>query len=49
MHVACAEDVRLLPGAEPDWQITLTAGFEFVRPSRDDLDKRVRFEPNSLL
>ncbi len=49
MHVDCAEDLRASPGAEPDWQITLTAGFEFVRPSKDDMDKRLRFEPNSLL
>ena len=26
-----------------------TAGFEFVRPSRDDEDRRPTFEPNSLL
>ena len=49
MHVGCAEDVRGLPGADPEWQITLTAGFEFVRPDRDDLDKRPTFQPNSLL
>lgn len=49
MHVACAEDVRALPDADPQWRITLTSGFEFVRPDRDDLDKRPKFEPNSLL
>ncbi|MDI6910092.1 hypothetical protein [Nocardioides sp.] len=49
MHVACAEDLRRTPDADPVWQITLTAGFEFVRPTRDDLDRRPTFQPNSLL
>jgi len=49
LHVACAEDLRRTPHADPSWQITLTAGFEFVRPARDDLDRRPRFQPNSLL
>ena len=49
MHVACAEDVRALPEADPDWQVALTAGFEFVRPARDDLDQQPTFQPNSLL
>lgn len=49
MHVGCAEDLRATPTADPTWQITLTAGFEFVRPNPDDLDRRPRFEPNSLL
>ena len=49
MHVACAEDVRGLAGADPEWQITLTSGFEFVRPDREDVDKRPTFQPNSLL
>jgi hypothetical protein len=26
-----------------------TSGFEFVRPNREDLDRRPTFEPNSLL
>ena len=45
LHVGCAE--RL--GAETGLEIVLTAGFEFVRPGRDDLDPEPRFEPNSLL
>ncbi len=49
MHVGCAEDLRALPSADPTWQITLTAGFEFVRAAKEDLDRRPRFEPNSLL
>jgi hypothetical protein len=47
LHVACAEDVRAR--LEPSWTITLTGGFEFVRPSREDDDRRPTFQPNSLL
>ena len=49
MHVECAEALRRTPDADPTWLLTLTAGFEFVRPAREDLDRRPRFEPNSLL
>ena len=49
MHVACAEALRRAPGADPRWQLVTTAGFEFVRPARDDLDRQPRVEPNSLL
>jgi hypothetical protein len=49
MHVGCAEDLCRAPEAGPDWQVTLTAGFEFVRAARDDLDRRPTFQPNSLL
>ena len=49
MHLACAEDLRRTPGADPSWQVVATSGFEFVRPNRDDLDQEPRFEPNSLL
>ncbi|MET1059079.1 MAG: hypothetical protein ABWX84_05755 [Nocardioides sp.] len=31
------------------WQLVTTAGFEFVRPGRDDADDRPTFQPNSLL
>jgi hypothetical protein len=31
------------------WQLVTTAGFEFVRPGRDDADTRPTFRPNSLL
>ena len=31
------------------WQLVTTAGFEFVRPGRDDVDRRPTFEPNSVL
>ena len=49
MHVACAEELRSTPGADPSWQLVTTPAFEFVRPAREDLDKEPRFEPVSLL
>jgi hypothetical protein len=49
MHVDCAEELLGAPGADPGWSIVPTAGFEFVRPSKEDLDPRPRFVPNSLL
>ena len=49
MHVECAESLRRTPEADPTWELVRTAGFEFVRPAREDLDRRPRFEPNSLL
>jgi hypothetical protein len=49
MHPACAEQLRRTPGADPAWRLVSTAGFEFVRPNRDDLDREPRFEPNSII
>ena len=49
MHLACAEELRSGPGADPSWQVVSTSGFEFVRPNREDLDQLPRFEPNSLV
>ena len=49
MHVACAQELRTAPDADPTWQLVTTSGFEFVRPARDDPDREPRFEPNSLL
>ncbi|MFL6060700.1 MAG: hypothetical protein ACJ72E_05680 [Marmoricola sp.] len=49
MHVACAEELLAVPGADPGWRLVTTAGFEFVRPSKEDLDPSARFVPNSLL
>ncbi|MGN6721561.1 MAG: hypothetical protein ACTHJM_02990, partial [Marmoricola sp.] len=45
LHVACAAELCRDPAADPLWQVVLTAGFEFVRPGRDDPDQRPRFEP----
>ncbi len=38
-------------GSEPHepWVVVTTSGFEFVRPSSEQVDKRPVFEPNSLL
>lgn len=30
-------------------QVVTTAGFEFVRPAKEDADRRPTFQPNSLL
>ena len=46
LHVSCAREVL----EERDgWVLTTTAGFEFVRPGREDEDRRPTFQPNSLL
>jgi hypothetical protein len=49
LHLQCAEELRTGPGADAEWQLVTTAGFEFVRPGADDLDPLPRFEPNSPL
>lgn len=49
LHRACADDLLRSPYADPRWQAVATSGFEFVRPAREDLDKRPTFQPNSLL
>ena len=49
MHLDCAEELLGAPGADPAWQLVTTAGFEFVRPSRDEIEDRPTFQPNSLL
>jgi len=46
LHVSCADDVLR---ERHDWVMVTTAGFEFVRPGREDEDRRPTFEPNSLL
>jgi hypothetical protein len=44
LHVGCAQ---VLVGEAS--QVVTTAGFEFVRPAKEDLDRRPTFQPNSLL
>jgi len=44
LHVECAQE---LVGEAT--QVVTTAGFEFVRPAKEDLDRRPTFQPNSLL
>ncbi|WP_435745520.1 hypothetical protein [Nocardioides sp. SYSU DS0663] len=59
-HVACAdallaayrgvaEPVLGLDAAPAEWVLSTTASFEFVRPGRDDLDKRPTFQPSAVL
>jgi hypothetical protein len=59
-HLACAERLlaAYVGVTQPvlgqtttghDWHLVTTGGFEFIRPTRDDLDQRLRFEPNSVL
>lgn len=49
LHVACGGALLGAPGADATWLQVATAGFEYVRPVRDDADPRPRFVPNSLL
>jgi hypothetical protein len=44
LHLDCAQ---VLVGETT--HVVTTAGFEFVRPAKEDLDKRPTFQPNSLL
>ena len=46
LHLDCA---RALQSERGDWELVTTAGFEFVRPGREDVDRRPTFQPNSLL
>ena len=46
LHEACAEG---LAAAEPSWRVVRTAAFEFVRPTKDDLDRRPTFQPSALI
>ena len=49
MHAGCAHELARVPGADARWEAVATSGFEFVRPAREDLDRRPTFQPNSLL
>jgi hypothetical protein len=49
MHTACAEELARQEDAGPSVKVVLTAGFEFVRPAREDADRDPTFQPNSLL
>jgi len=44
LHLDCAQ---VLVGEAT--QVVTTSGFEFVRPAKEDLDRRPTFQPNSLL
>ena len=43
-----AEPVLGVDTAPRDWVVVTTASFEFVRPGRDDVDRRPVFEPNGV-
>ena len=45
MHLACAASL----GERAETELVTTAGFEFVRPTSYDDDRRPTFQPNSLL
>ncbi len=46
LHPQCARELLV---RQPGWSMVTTSGFEFVRPSREDLDRRPTFQPNSIL
>ena len=46
LHVSCAQP---LLHERADWSLVTTAGFEYVRPGRDEVEDRPTFQPNSLL
>jgi len=59
-HVECAEalltayaevDAAVLGQPDPlaEWTLVTTAGFEYVRAGREQIDRRPTFQPNSLL
>lgn len=49
LHAGCARTLLGARGAHPHWVEVRTAGFEFVRPGRDEPEDRPTFQPNSLL
>ncbi|MCW2765106.1 MAG: hypothetical protein JWO11_1065 [Nocardioides sp.] len=49
LHESCADTLVRMPAADPSWEAVTTSGFEFVRPTREDEDRRPTFQPNSLL
>ena len=47
MHEGCAEALRSTGAAGS--AVVLTAGYEYVRPAKDALERRPVFVPNSIL
>lgn len=47
LHDACADKVR--SELDGSWEVVRTAGFDFIRPQRDDRDPEPRYQPNSIL
>ena len=48
-YVGIGSGVLGQDGPVDSWVIATTSGFEFVRPGRDQVDRRPTFQPNSLL
>ncbi|WP_164519658.1 hypothetical protein [Nocardioides ferulae] len=59
-HLACAQALlaayERVPGAllgqvepPPSWVLVTTAAFEFVRPGREEVDRRPTFAPHAIL
>ena len=48
-YVGSSAPVLGQPEGVQEWHLVTTGGFEFVRPNKEDLDQRPRFEPNSVL
>lgn len=46
LHLTCAAD---LAARIDHWRVVTTSGFEFVRATAEDEDRRPVFSPNSLL
>ncbi len=49
LHSKCVDALLTSDDADASWEVVTTAGFEFVRPGREDDDRRPSFQPNSLL
>lgn len=47
-YAAVSEPVLGLDSPPGHWVVVTTASFEFVRPGRDDVDRRPVFEPNGV-
>ena len=45
LHVECAGALL----GDGSTELVTTAGFEFVRPAKEDVDRRPTFQPNSIL
>ena len=49
LHVECARRSMGEQLLAESTELVTTAGFEFVRPAKEDVDRRPTFQPNSLL
>jgi hypothetical protein len=49
LHVDCAPSLIAGSPLKESTELITTAGFEFVRPAKQDVDRRPTFQPNSIL